>query len=142
AALHAETPIIDGLFPVGGARGTTNLVTVSGKFEPWPPKVWVSRPDLAFSAETNKGKFVVTISDAAVPGPRLVRFYNDEGAGDPRIFVIGGGREIADLEGNNQFSKPQWIEELPVTVNGRLDKRDDVDSFGVRLRHDQWLEAR
>lgn len=142
AALHAETPAVDGLFPAGAARRTTNLVTISGKFEPWPPKVWVDQPGLGFSAETNKGKFAVIIADTALPGPRLIRFYNEEGAGDPRIFVIGRGREIAEVEGNNQFSKPQWIEELPVTVNGRLAQRDDVDSFGVRLRQGQWLEAR
>ncbi len=138
----AAEPVLDGLFPAGGARGTTNLVTAVGKFDSWPLKVWVNRPGLTFSAETNKGKFSVAISADAVPGPRLVRLYNEEGASELRFFVIGAGQEILETEPNNFFSKAQEVKSLPITINGRLDKNGDVDSFALNLRSDCWLEAR
>ena len=40
--LSAEAPTVEHLFPAGLTRGSTNVVTIAGKFEPWPPKVWVS----------------------------------------------------------------------------------------------------
>src|SRR5947209_19013416 len=73
-ASFAAEPVLDGLFPAGGARGTTNVVTAAGKFDPWPPKIWVSSPGLVFNAETNKGKFSLEIAADAVTGPGLVRF--------------------------------------------------------------------
>jgi hypothetical protein len=140
--LHAAPPALDHLYPAGGAIDSTNTVTITGKFEPWPPKVWVSSPGLEFNAQTNKGKFEVTMAPDAAPGPRWIRLFNEEGASEPRLFVVGEWREIRDQEPNDHFAKAQPIESLPVTVNGQLDKRGDVDSFAVPLRAGQWLEAR
>jgi hypothetical protein len=39
----ADPPTLEHVFPVGVARGATNTITVAGKFEPWPPKVWASK---------------------------------------------------------------------------------------------------
>jgi len=138
----AVEPALDAFYPAGGALGTTNVVTAIGKFESWPPKVWVNDAALTFTAETNKGKFSVAIASDAVPGPRLVRLYNDEGASEPRAFVIGEGRELTEAEPNNHFIKPQSINKLPATINGRLDKSGDVDSFAIGVRAGQWLDAR
>jgi hypothetical protein len=33
-----------------------------GKFDPWPPQVWVDSPGIVFNAETNSGKFTVAIA--------------------------------------------------------------------------------
>lgn len=138
----AAAPAFDGFVPAGGARGTSNLVAATGKSEVWPPKVWVDGPGLAFTAGTNKGTFSVSIAPDAKPGPRLVRLYNEEGASDPHIFVIGNGRELAEVEPNNHPAKAQPVGGLPVTINGRLDKNGDVDSFAIDVRSGQWLDAR
>ena len=50
-ALHADPPELKAIHPIGAARGTTNLVTLSGKFDPWPPKIWSDPPGLIFKAE-------------------------------------------------------------------------------------------
>lgn len=139
---HAAPPPLDALYPAGSGRGTTNAITVVGKFDSWPPKIWVSGDGISFAAETNRGKLSVTISSNAQPGPRLIRFYNDDGASEPRTFVIGDGRELTEAEPNNHFAKAQRVGELPFTVNGRLDKSGDVDSFAIELRAGQWLDAR
>jgi len=140
--VRAEAPPLDGFFPAGAARGSTNSVTAIGKFDAWPPKVWVSERGLMFTAETNKGKFSVIVAGDAAPGARLVRLFNEDGASEPRMFVIGAGREMLEAEPNNHFAKPQLLENFPSTINGRLDKNGDVDSFAIDLRASQWLEAR
>jgi len=140
--LRAEPPPLDGLYPAGGERGTTNSVTAIGKFASWPPQVWINDGGLTFTAETNKGKFSVAIAADALPGPRLVRLYNEDGTSEPRFFVVGGGRELTEVEPNNRFAKPQPIPALPTTINGRLDKNGDVDSFAIHLRAGEWIDAR
>ena len=140
--IAATAPTFDALYPVGAERGSTNTIAASGKFDPWPPKVWLSGPGVHFNAETNKGKFTVAIDAEAAAGPRVVRFYNEEGVSEPRFFVVGEQPEISETETNNHFARSQQIAALPVTINGRLEKGGDVDSFAVPLRAGDELEAR
>lgn len=139
---QAAVPTLDALNPSGAAIDSTNIVTLSGALDPWPPKVWIDPPGVEFIAETNSGKFRVEVAKNARPGPRLVRIYNAEGASDPRIFVVGEGREIAEVEPNNSHKTPQAIDALPVTINGQLAKNGDVDSFALDVPAGQWLDAR
>lgn len=140
-AARAAAPLLDGFYPAGGERASTNAVLAVGKFEAWPPKVWVDGAGLTFTAEANKGKFLVSIATDASVGPRLVRLYDEDGPSEPHFFVVGEGHEITETEPNNHFAKAQRVE-LPVTINGRLDKNGDVDSFSIKLRAGQWLEVR
>ena len=141
-AVRAEKPVLEALYPAGGAPGTTNVVAIAGKTEPWPPKVWLQGGGVEFIAQTNKGSFEARISADAAPGPRLVRLFNEEGSSDPQFFVVGSGPEISDAEPNDHFEKPQKVEALPGAINGRLDKNGDVDSFLISLKAGQWLDAR
>ena len=138
----AEAPTLEHLHPAGAGRGSTNSVAIAGKVDPWPAIAWVEGAGVTFTAETNKNRFRVEVAADALPGPRLVRLFNDEGASEPRFFVVGDSHEVAEVEPNNSFSAPQRIATVPVTINGRLDKTGDVDSFAVSLRAGQWLEAR
>ena len=142
SAASGASPALEMLFPAGAPRGTTNTVVAVGKFDSWPAKVWVNHPGVLLVAETNKGKFTVTIAADAAPGPCLVRLYDDEGASEPRIFVVDAERALAEIEPNDHFAKPQPISRLPVTIDGRLEKNGDVDSFAIRLRAGEWIEAR
>ncbi len=138
----ADAPTVEHLFPAGLTRGSTNVVTIAGKFDPWPPKVWLSCTGVVFTAETNKGKFrVETAADAPV-GAHWLRVFNADGASLPRIFVIAGGVELLEAEPNDHFTNAQPVAPLPMTVNGRLDKSGDVDSFAVTLAAGQWIDAR
>ena len=140
--VSAEKPVLEDLHPAGAEQGSTNVVTLGGKFDPWPPSLWIDGGGIEYSFETNKGKVQFIVGSEAAPGPRLVRIYNDEGASEPRIFVVGNGKELNEAEPNDHFLKPQSIEQLPVTMNGRLEKRGDVDSYLVRVPAGEWLEAR
>jgi len=140
--LWAESPTVEHIFPVGLVRGSTNAVTIAGKFDPWPPKVWVSCTGVVFTAETNKGKFRVETSADAPVGAHWLRVFNADGPSLPRIFVIASGAEVLEKEPNDHFTNAQPVTPLPITVNGRLDKSGDVDSFAITLKAGQWLDAR
>ncbi len=138
---HAAAPSVDFLFPAGGQLGATNSVEASGKFDPWPVKVWTDAVGLEFKPESEKGKFTVNIGKNVAYGAHLVRFYNEEGASDLRTFIVGRQVEVAEKEPNDAVKKPQVLEKLPVTINGRLDKGGDVDSFAFKVEAGKWVVA-
>jgi hypothetical protein len=139
--LEAAVPTLDHLFPVAVQTGTTNSVTTIGKFDPWPPNVWVDAPGVVFKPETNSGKFSVEIAAEAPIGPHLIRAYNERGASGLRFLVVTSNPQLAEAEPNDDFKKPQIVEHLPASINGRLEKSGDVDSFGVELAAGQTLVA-
>ena len=138
---RAAGPTLDHLYPVAVQLGSTNAVTAIGKFDPWPPKVWVEAPGIVFNTETNAGKFTVEIATNAPAGPHLVRVFNEQGASGPRFFIVTREPQAVEQEPNDDFMKPQAVDHLPVSLNGRLDKSGDVDSFAVTLEAGQTLVA-
>lgn len=134
-------PGLDHLFPIALQAGTTNTVTAIGKFDPWPPKVWLDAPGIVFQPETNSGKFSVAIAADVPPGPHLVRIFNEEGSSGPRFLIVTRERQLAEVEPNDDFRKPQVPEQFPAFINGRLEKSGDVDSYAVELQAGQTLVA-
>ena len=141
AVAHGAAPTLDHLYPVALVRGSTNAVQAVGKYEPWPPKVWVDVPGIVFRPETNNGKFMVEVSPEVPAGAHLVRGFNESGASAPRFLVVTEGRLTSEREPNDDRQKPQAIEGSSAEVNGRLDKTGDVDCYQVALRRGQTLFA-
>lgn len=140
-AVFAAEPSLRHLFPAAGQQGATVSVTASGKFDPWPVKAWVDAPGITFKPGDKAGKFDVEIAKDAAPGPHLVRFFNADGATQPRFFIVATSAETAEAEPNDEFAKPQKIASLPATISGKLEKSGDVDSFAIALKKGQTLTA-
>ncbi|MBI3878320.1 MAG: PPC domain-containing protein [Verrucomicrobia bacterium] len=140
-ATFAAVPTLDHVFPAGGQIGSTFNVTTTGKLEPWPAKVWIDCAGVEFKPSTNSGQYTVTVAKDAPLGPHVVRAFNADGASEPRTFVIGRHAEITEQEPNDNFAKAQRVSSLPVVINGKLEKRGDVDSFAVRVEAGRWLVA-
>lgn len=135
----AEKPKVDGVFPAGGMVGSKFEVTVTGSLDPWPLEAVCDSSALVFAAkEKEKGVFEVTISPEASVGAHLVRFFNKEGATVPRNFVVGSLQERAQ---NGKGAHPVAMEDLPLTVNGKLEAAGEVDRFALELAKDQLLVA-
>ena len=139
--MSAAAPTLDHLYPVAIQIGSTNTITAIGKFDPWPAKVWVDAPGIVFNAETNTGKFTVEVATNAPVGPHLIRVFNEQGASGPRFLIVTREPQSSEQEPNDDFTKPQTMDHLPVSLNGRLDKSGDVDSFAVTLEAGQTLVA-
>ena len=101
-------PVLNHLTPVAGQQGTTVSVTVTGKWDAWPPQVWVDAPGVIFKPGKSAGKFDVEIAKDAAPGPHLVRLFDERGASAPRFFIVS--REPQKLE-----AQPNEIELQPMT---------------------------
>jgi hypothetical protein len=141
SSASAAPPSITSLFPAGGPRGGTVEVTAAGTLDPWPAKVWVSRPGLTVTPAKDKGKFTVTVAADAEPGVYWLRAHNADGAGPLRPFVVGTLPEVAEAEPNDEPAQAKLIDAPGVVVNGRLAKAGDVDCFAVALKAGQTLVA-
>lgn len=141
AAAAAAAPDLKYLFPAGAARGATVQVTAGGNPGGWPAQVWVSRPGVQVAAAEEQGKFSVTAAADAPPGVYWLRIYNAEGAAAPLPFIVGTLSETNEQEPNDSPAKPQSLDAQNCTVNGRLEKRGDVDVFTVSLTKGQTLVA-
>jgi len=141
----AAAPVLEHVFPVALAVGSSNSVTLVGKFDPWPPRVWLDGTGVALEPTTNNGVVTVVVATNAPVGPRLVRTFNGEGASAPHFLLVTAEPELSEVEPNNERAAPQAIERLPAVLNGRLEKNGDVDSFAVTLEAGQtlvaWLEC-
>ena len=141
AADKTTAPTLDHLYPVAAISGSTTMVTAVGKVAPWPPQVWTDAPGISFRAGEKAGQFNVEVSPEVPTGPHLVRFFNAAGASAPRFLIVATGSEQTEAEPNDEFAKASRIEQLPVTINGRLNKNGDVDCYAVRLEAGQALRA-
>jgi hypothetical protein len=101
----------------------------------------VDAPGIVFKPETNSGKFSVEIAANAPVGPHLIRAFNEQGSSGLRFLIVTSDPQLAEVESNDDFKKPQIVEHLPASLNGRLEKSGDVDSFGVELAAGQTLVA-
>ncbi|MBI3465543.1 MAG: pre-peptidase C-terminal domain-containing protein, partial [Planctomycetes bacterium] len=139
--LFAAPPKLNSLFPAGAQRGQTVAVAASGSFDHWPVKAWVDRTGAEITPADEKGKLSVKIAPEAVPGIYWIRLYDEEGATSPRPFIVGTIPEILEQEPNDDPRKPQMLESSVVTINGRLEKAGDVDTFALSLHQGQTLVA-
>ena len=140
-AAPAAPPTVEYLYPAGAQQGATTPVTAGGKIDGWPLRCWADHPGIKVEPAAEKGKLNVTVDKAVPPGPHLVRFYDAQGASAPIVFVVGTLPEVAEVEPNDGVARAQAVEARPVTVNGRLEKSGDVDSYAVKLEAGQCLTA-
>ncbi len=146
--LKAATPTLDALFPAGVQAGTTAQVISVGKSDPWPSQISCSNLQVTFKPDPKKkGIYSVTAKKTAASGPCFVRLHNKNGASKPMIFVVGKLVEASEAldgkgnENNDSISTAEKVPKLPVTINGRLIKSEDIDIYRVTLKKGQTLIA-
>ncbi len=144
-ALTAAEPVLTHVHPAALQAGTTGVVSLAGTFDPWPCQIHASMTGLTFVPQKDPGNFEVTVAASVPPGPCLLRAYNDDGASAPVAFMIAASPQTLETEPNDDFRSPQILTSQTGTLNGRLDKADDVDSYQISLRAGQtfvaWAEA-
>lgn len=146
----ADPPSLAYIFPAGGQRGATVAVRIGGHhlhgnapFEMLGPgvtasprirqtdKVWFEGPVIPLPASQQKEDYPsdyagqVQIAADAPLGPRRFRTWTAQGATPSLTFVVGEHPEI--LETEVEGDTPATAVKLPVTINGRIFPREDVD---------------
>ena len=104
-------------------------------------QVWASGKGVAVKPGKDKGKLTVTVAADAAPGVYWLRSTTTRAAGPAALLrrhAARGGREGAQRRrraGRSRSKGPG------VVVNGRLEKRGDVDCFAVEAKKGQTLVA-
>jgi hypothetical protein len=140
--LQAAVPVLDHVFPAAIQIGTTQSVTLVGKFDPWPTRLDLDIPGVSWEPTTNSGVIRVRVAPEAPAGPRVIRAFSPEGVSEPRFLILSQRPQQAEVEPNDAVPSAQMLAGLPAEVNGRLEKNGDVDSYSVDLRAGQTLMAR
>ena len=146
----ANPPVASYVYPAGGQRGTTMKVRVGGLFlhekcgfaldgkgltaSPEivrTPRIWFEGPVLPLPESQQQEDYpadmlgTVAIAKDAPLGPRRGRLTTSQGAAGGLVFVVGDLPEVVEVEADGE-PIPERIT-LPVTANGRIFPRDDVD---------------
>ncbi|MBA4062457.1 MAG: hypothetical protein C0501_01885 [Isosphaera sp.] len=148
--VFANPPTASYVFPAGGQRGTTVPVRVGGLFLHGKCQFDVTGPGVRSSPELVHGKRVwfegpvlplpesqqqedypadmlgtVAVDRDAKPGAVRGRVFTAQGGAGGLVFVVGELPEVVENEVDGE-AIPERIK-LPVTANGRVFPREDVD---------------
>jgi len=138
----AAPPTLEHLFPPSARPGSTNELTGVGTLTPWPAPLAFNHPGIRATPTTNSPRYTLTVDASVPPGTYLARALNDEGASAPRFLIVDPRPTLAESEPNDAADKAQPIPRLPAIAEGRLEKRDDVDTFEISLRQGRTFIAR
>jgi hypothetical protein len=162
--LHANPPVASYVFPAGAQRGTAVKVRVGGlylykacDFELLGPgvtasprlhrtrTVWFEGPRLPLPESQQAEDYPqdmageVKVAADAPLGPRRGRLWTAEGAAAGLTFVVGELPEVVEHEiDGDPVAVPVT---LPVTINGRIFPREDVDLWSFSARKGQSVTA-
>jgi hypothetical protein len=136
----SAAPKLTSVFPAGVARGPSTVITITGEFPNWPVQVWDDRQGVTIEAQQDKGKLKVSVDRDLQPGVCWFRVYDKTGGSALRPLLFGTLGETLEKEPNDDPTKPQKLAGS-TTINGRLEKRGDVDGYAISLRRGQTLIA-
>ncbi len=139
----AVSPVIRGMKPVGGRRGTEVVVTLTGQRLADTKDILFYQPGIrATKIEAGKDeqvKATFKIDALASPGLYDFRLRTATGITPLRTFSVGVLEEITEVEPNNDFTKPQPIS-MNVTVNG-VAANEDIDYYAVKARKGERISV-
>lgn len=152
---YANPPIASYIFPAGAQRGTSVDARVGGLFlhercgfeitgkginashDLMPArKVWFEGTVLPLPDSQRQEDYPsdmsgkVTVAMDATLGYRRVRLSTSQGGASGPVFVVGDLPEVVETEQDGDAIAQATV--LPVTANGRIFPRDDVDLWEFR----------
>jgi hypothetical protein len=158
----AAPPVLSYLFPAGGQRGTTVPLRVGGLFlhdrshfeidglkhtsELKPlPRIWFEGPILPLPESQQSEDYPVDrgtkleIAKDAPRGPHRARVWTSQGANSGPAFVVGDLPEVVEVEIDGD-PIPESVK-LPVTANGRIFPREDIDLWSFAAKKGESITA-
>ncbi len=158
----ADTPVTTYIFPAGGQRGTEVKFRVGGLYlhESSPfemlgtgvqasPKieqtktVWFEGPLIPLADSQQQEDYPqdmagsVKIAHDAALGPRAWRVWTAQGAVPSRPFFVGNLPEVVEDEMDGEPIPVNVT--LPLTINGRIFPREDVDVWQFEVKAGQTI---
>lgn len=139
--IQAASPVITGTTPFGAQRGTEVELKITGeRLADVQQILWYSPGIEVKDLAADPGNFVkarVAIGADCPPGPHAFRVRTASGISNLRTFSVGVFPDVAEVEPNTDFAKPQPVP-LNSTINGVIEN-EDVDYFLIESRKDQRI---
>ena len=142
APAFAQAPDVSSFTPSGAKRGTTTTLKWIGDPGKEPVSARSTWPGLKFETGAKQGELVLHVAPEAPSGVAEVWVYTGLGYAVPRPLFVGDAAEVAEIEPNDHWRKPQALvggEGQPtsyasgVAVTGLFNKAGDADVFAVPL---------
>jgi hypothetical protein len=154
---RADPPVASYIFPAGGRVGTTVEVRVGGLNLPMSCPFAIHGPGVSADATLRRVETLwfegpvlplpdsqqaedyprdyagqVRIANDAAPGVRHWRVWSAQGATSAKAFVVGALPELVEREVDGEHAAV--LIRAPITVNGRIFPREDVDLWSFEAR--------
>ncbi len=126
---HAQLPMprLNSIYPCGAQKGTTVECTVAGGDLDGATGLYFSHAGIT-AQPAGPGMFKVSVAQDVPVGKYDVRVIAPPGLSNFRAFVVGDWPEALEKEPNDDLKTAQRVN-LPVVVNGRVDKQTDLDHY-------------
>ena len=129
----AQAPHISTVFPPGVRRGAAGTLTLEGENLQSGSQVLVSGEGVTATAAADGGGKTLAVklqvAPDAVPGVRELRLLGPNGASNAARFAIGTLPELVATAPGGQPAQAQLLQELPVTVYGRISALGQTDAY-------------
>lgn len=131
-------PYLSSIFPLGAQQGTARELSLRGQMLSEAKRIEVERTSgeglevKPLSSAADAATVQVKIAEDAAPGVRHLRLLTQTGWSNPVMFLVGNLPELIEAEPNDALGQLQRVN-LPVTINGRIEKKGDVDRFGFTV---------
>ncbi len=143
SAVHAASPALSAIRPLGGQRGTELEIVLSGDRLADAKEVMFYQPGITVTKITPVNNQAIKVVVKIAPDCRLglfdLRLRTATGLSELRTFSVGSLKEANEVEPNNDFIKPQVIA-MNSVVNGIADN-EDVDYYEVTAKKGERITA-
>ncbi|MFN3651177.1 MAG: pre-peptidase C-terminal domain-containing protein [Armatimonadota bacterium] len=134
----AQAPSLNAVYPPGGKAGTEVTAAVSGAALTEVREVLVSGSGVSASPGMGGAAaslpIQLTIAADAPVGPREIRVVTAKGVSNAGRIWVGLYPDALEKEPNDALKQPQEVSSFPVTLSGRADKGQDIDSYVFRAQ--------
>jgi quinohemoprotein amine dehydrogenase alpha subunit-like protein len=125
-------PYLTSIFPLGVQRGTATQLNVRGEMLAGMKRIDILPPGLevkAIEAASDAVSVQLSVAKDASPGLYNFRLWTDAGWSNPVEFIVGELPENIEAEPNDASGQLKRVD-LPVAIDGRIERRGDLDRFG------------
>ena len=149
-------PEVTSIFPLGGQRGTTVKVIVTGKFLRNIHSVWFNQKGIQAYVKkikdhqqenrTNSKKtfdkihqahLEMKIKSSAQLGLWILRLVSPQGISEPLIFRVHNIPSLTEIQSDTN-SKPNLIS-FPSMINGKISQPGERDIYAIDVKKNQHL---
>src|SRR5262245_13270689 len=137
-------PYLASVFPLGVQQGASAELMFRGQMLAGAKRIEVERgPDQglelkALSSAADVASIQMNVAKDVPLGVYHLRLWTQAGWSNPIKFLVGDLPELIEAEPNDAPGKLQRVD-LPAVINGRIERKGDVDQFAFKVRSCEQL---